>query len=148
MRHRRDTQKFGRTSPHRQMMLASLVCSLIERGRIRTTLEKAKAARSLADRMLTLGKKGTLHHRRLALATLRREDIVRKLFSDVAPRSVQRNGGYTRFVRLGQRLGDAAEIAILEWVDQGPATIEPDGKGKAGQAQVKPVTEKEKAAAK
>ena len=118
MRHRNKTLKLGRKTQHRHLMLANLVCSLIERGRVLTTVQKAKAARSLADKMITFAKKGTLHHRRLAISRLRQEKIVRKLFSDVAPRSSQRNGGYTRIIRLGNRVGDAGSTAYLEWVDQ------------------------------
>jgi large subunit ribosomal protein L17 len=118
MRHRNKTLKLGRKSQHRHLMLANLVCSLIQSGRVQTTVEKAKAARSLADKMVTLAKKGTLHHRRLAISRLRQEEVVQKLFTDVGPRSAQRNGGYTRIIRLGQRIGDAASCAYLEWVDQ------------------------------
>jgi len=131
MRHRNKTLKLGRKTQHRHLMLANLVCSLIECGRVRTTVEKAKAARSIADRMLTLAKKGSLHHRRLAVSVLHQEKIVRKLFAEVAPRSAQRNGGYTRIIRLGRRIGDAASIAFLEWVDRAPVTSQPsDGKDK------------------
>jgi large subunit ribosomal protein L17 len=121
MRHRHKTLKLGRKTQHRHLMLANMVCSLIQKGRIKTTVEKAKAARSLADRVLTLAKKGTVHHRRLAIAALHQTEAVKKLFKEVAPRSSQRNGGYTRIIRLGTRIGDAASIAYLEWVDQAPA---------------------------
>ncbi len=122
MRHRNKTLKLGRKTQHRHLMLANLVCSLIQHGRVRTTLQKAKAARSIADKMVTLAKKGTLHHRRQAISSLRQKDIVKKLFTDVAPRSLQRNGGYTRVVRLGTRIGDAASMVYLEWVDQAVTT--------------------------
>ncbi len=143
MRHRNSTPKLGRTTQHRELMLANLVCSLILRGRVRTTLQKAKVARSLADRMVTLGKKGGLHHRRLALATLRQESIVKKLFAEVAPRAAQRNGGYTRVMRIGQRIGDAGMAAYLEWTDDAvvaaPADQEASPKGKSkGSAAEKP----------
>ena len=121
MRHRNKTLKLGRKTQHRNLMLANLVCSLIQRGRVHTTVQKAKAARSLADKMVTLAKGGTLHDRRLAISRLRQENAVKKLFSEIAPRSAQRNGGYTRIVRSGQRIGDAGSTAYLEWVDQGPA---------------------------
>ena len=99
-------------------MLASMVCSLIKFNRITTTVAKAKAARSVAEKMVTLGKKGTLHDRRLASARLYQdEDACRILFNDVAPLFKSRNGGYTRIVRLNQRQGDAAQLAILEWVE-------------------------------
>ena len=98
-------------------MLANLVCSLIEHKRVTTTLAKAKAARSVAEKMVTLGKKGTLHARRLAVARLHQEDVAKTLFKDIAPAFKDRQGGYTRIVRLNQRQGDAAQRAILEWVD-------------------------------
>jgi large subunit ribosomal protein L17 len=99
------------------MMLANLVCSLIKHRRITTTLAKAKAARPLAEKMVTLGKSGTIHHRRLAAARLHQEDAVKILFNEIAPTHKTRPGGYTRIIRLNQRQGDAAEKAILEWVD-------------------------------
>ncbi len=117
MRHRNKTLKLGRKTQHRHLMLSNLVCSLILKGQVQTTVEKARAARSLADKMITLAKKGTLHHRRQAIATLRQESVVRKLFTEVAPQSAQRNGGYTRIIRLGRRIGDAASMSILEWTD-------------------------------
>lgn len=119
MRHRKRNAKLGRKGDHRNAMLANLVCSLILHRRVTTTLAKAKAARPVAEKMLTLGKKGTLHHRRLAVARLHQEDAVRLLFNELAPLHKDRPGGYTRIVRLGQRQGDAARMAILEWVDEG-----------------------------
>ena len=140
MRHRKRTAKLGRTGQHRNAMLANLVCSLIKRKRVATTLAKANAARSVAEKMLTLGKAGTIHARRLAAARLRHpartlhkskaereawrqnQDVVRILFEDLAPGFKERNGGYTRIIKLGQRQGDAAQRAILEWVEfSGPA---------------------------
>jgi large subunit ribosomal protein L17 len=117
MRHQKKTIKLGRTSEHRKALLANQVCSLIEHQRIRTTLAKAKAARPLAEKMVTLGKKGSLHARRTAFAVLRQKTAVKKLFDEIAPRTADRHGGYTRIVRLGQRKSDAAPIAYLEWVD-------------------------------
>lgn len=117
MRHRKRTAKLGRTSSHRNAMLANLVCSLILHKRITTTLAKARAARSVAEKMVTLGKSGTLHHRRLAAARLHREDAVKILFNEIAPSQKSRPGGYTRIIKLHRRQGDAAEEAILEWVD-------------------------------
>ena len=117
MRHRKRTVKLGRTSAHRKELLANLVCALIEHKRIRTTVAKAKAARPLAEKMVTLGKKGTLAHRRRAIATLRRPEVVRELFDRIAPVFADRPGGYTRIVRLGTRSSDGAEMAILEWVE-------------------------------
>jgi large subunit ribosomal protein L17 len=98
-------------------MLTNLVCSLIKHKRVTTTLAKAKAARSVAEKMVTLGKSGTLHDRRLASARLHQEDVVKILFSEIAPAQKERRGGYTRIVKLSQRQGDASQEAILEWVD-------------------------------
>src|SRR5258705_11737216 len=119
MRHLKRTAKLGRTSSHRTAMLANMVCSLIKEKRIKTTLAKAKAARSVAEKMVTLGKSGTLHDRRLAAARLHQEDAVRILFNEIAPSQKDRSGGYTRIVKMLPRQGDAADIAILEWVDLG-----------------------------
>lgn len=118
MRHRQNTLKLGRTSQHRDSMLANLVGSLIRHEQVRTTLMRAKAARPVAEKMVTLGKRGTLHHRRLAIAALHEADLVRKLFSEIAPRFSKRAGGYTRILKLGPRLGDAAPTALLEWVER------------------------------
>ena len=117
MRHQKKTIKLGRTAEHRKALLANQVCSLIEHQRIKTTLAKAKAVRPLAERMVTLGKHGSIHARRTALATLRQKDAVKKLFNDIAPRSADRNGGYTRIVKLGQRKSDSAPMAFIEWID-------------------------------
>jgi len=117
MRHRKRTAKLGRQFEHRNAMLANLVCSLIKHRRIQTTLAKAKAARSVAEKMVTLGKNGSIHDRRLAASRLHQEDAVRILFNEIAPTQKERSGGYTRIIRLNQRQGDAAELAILEWVD-------------------------------
>jgi large subunit ribosomal protein L17 len=118
MRHLKRTAKLGRTGQHRNRMLANLVCSLIKHRRVTTTLAKAKAARSVAEKMITLGKAGTLHDRRLASARLHQDEAaVKVLFNDIAPTQKDRHGGYTRIVRLGQRNGDAAQLAILEFVD-------------------------------
>src|SRR5206468_7087742 len=117
MRHLKRTAKLGRTGEHRNAMLANLVCSLIKHKRIRTTLAKAKAARSVAEKVVTLGKAGTLHDRRLASSRLHQdEEAVKILFNDIAPTQKERHGGYTRIIRLHQRQGDAAEIVILEFV--------------------------------
>jgi large subunit ribosomal protein L17 len=133
MRHRKRTAKLGMKSQHRRSTLANLVCSLIEHSRITTTIAKAKVARRYADKMVTLAKKGTLHHRREALAFLRHKPAVAKLFAEIGKRHGDRNGGYTRIVRVGQRLGDAAEIAILEWTNTVTATPEPGKDKKAEQ---------------
>jgi large subunit ribosomal protein L17 len=135
MRHLKHTAKLGRTGSHRNAMLANLVCSLIQHKRVTTTLAKARAARSVADKIITLGKQGTLHARRLAAARLRQQprslhrrkadreawrrqrDVVRIVFEELAPTFKDRPGGYTRIVKLGQRPGDASQRAILEWVE-------------------------------
>ena len=120
MRHQNKTIKLGRTAEHRKAMLANQVCSLIEHERIKTTLAKAKAVRPLAEKMVTLGKTGSLHARRTALAVLRQKNAVKKLFDNIAPRSAERKGGYTRIIRLGQRKSDSALVAFIEWVDAAP----------------------------
>jgi large subunit ribosomal protein L17 len=117
MRHLKRTAKLGRTGEHRNAMLANLVCSLIIHKRVTTTLAKAKAARSVAEKMVSLGKSGSIHDRRLASARLHRDDVVKVLFDEIAPAQKERRGGYTRIVRLNQRRGDASERAILEWVE-------------------------------
>ena len=141
MRHQKKTIKLGRTAEHRKALLANQVCSLIEHQRIKTTLAKAKAVRPLAERMVTLGKKGSIHARRTAFATLRQKNAVRKLFDDIAPRSAERNGGYTRIVKLGQRKSDSAAMAFIEWVDAAQLVEEKaaeDKKAKRKQAEPKP----------
>ena len=117
MRHQKKTRKLGRTSQHRDAMLANLVASLIIHKRVKTTLAKAKAARPLAEKLVTLGKGGTLHDRRLAVAKIGQIDAVAKLFKEIAPGFKDRKGGYTRILKLGPRQSDSAPIAFLEWVD-------------------------------
>ncbi len=122
MRHKRNTVKLGRSQAHRDALLANQVISLIEHSRIKTTLAKAKAVRPFAEKLVTIGRKNSLHARRLALAYLHHnQSAVRDLFEKVAPRTVGRNGGYTRIIKLGQRHSDASEMAYLEWVDQAHA---------------------------
>ena len=116
MRHRVHTFKIGRTGAHRTAMLANMVCSLIEHGQITTSLVKAREARRVAEKMVTLGKKGDLHHRRLAISTLRKADMVAKLFAEIAPAYEGRQGGYTSIIKLGKRRGDACEMCILKFV--------------------------------
>ena len=118
MRHRVDTFKIGRTGAHRRSMLANMVSSLFMNGEIRTTLVKAKEARRFAERLITLGKKADLHHRRLAAARLRDKDAVKKLFNEIAPSYAGRDGGYTRIYKLGIRIGDGAEMCILQMVSE------------------------------
>ena len=142
MRHQKKTIKLGRTAEHRKALLANQVCSLIEHQRIKTTLAKAKAVRPLAERMVTLGKNGSIHARRTALATLRQKNVVKKLFDDIAPRSAERSGGYTRIVKLGQRRSDSAPMAFIEWVDMAEvveATPSEEKKGKQKKADAKPI---------
>lgn len=117
MRHQRKGRSLGRDSAHRKALYANLTGELVEHGRITTTLAKAKEVRPVAEKMVTLGKRGDLHARRQAKAFLRSGDVVHALFADVAPKFAERNGGYTRIVKLGPRPGDNAEMAILEWVD-------------------------------
>lgn len=114
MRHRKAGYKLGRNPAHRRATLRNLVTNVIERERVQTTLTRAKAARPLVERMITLGKRDSLHARRQAGAFLMTPDATRKLFATIAPRFAQRNGGYTRIVRTGFRVGDGAEVAILE----------------------------------
>jgi large subunit ribosomal protein L17 len=118
MRHRKYTFKIGRDGAHRSAMLANMVCSLFECGEIRTTLTKAKEARRFAEKMITYGKKGDLHHRRLAIAKLRDKQAVKVLFDEISPRYLERDGGYTRIIRLGTRIGDAAEMCLLQLVEE------------------------------
>ena len=125
MRHRRSGKKLGRDSAHRKALYSNLAGALIEHGRIKTTEAKAKAVKPFAEQMITLGKRGDLHARRLALAELRFQDVVHQLFADVAPRFADRPGGYTRIVKLGPRNGDAAEMVYLELVDYQPAGTAP-----------------------
>lgn len=117
MRHRVNKVKFGRRGAHRESMLANLVCSLINERRIKTTLTKAKVTASLAEKMVTLGKKGTLAARRQAVSKLKQESAVKVLFDEIAPGFSGRAGGYTRITKLGPRMSDASEMAILEWVE-------------------------------
>ena len=117
MRHRRNTTKLKRTASHRRALLANLACSLIDHGKIRTTLGKAKALRPVAEKLVTLAKRNDLHSRRLAIAFLHQKEIVKKLFAEVAPAASTRQGGYCRITKLGPRTSDAAPMAIIEWVD-------------------------------
>ena len=118
MRHRRNTTKLKRSASHRRSLLANLACSLIEHGKIKTTLGKAKALRPVAEKLITLAKRDDLHSRRLAIAFLHQKETVKKLFSEVAPASKDRQGGYCRITKLGPRTSDAAPMAIIEWVDR------------------------------
>jgi large subunit ribosomal protein L17 len=120
VRHHRSGKKLGRDSAHRKALYANLACSLIEHGRIKTTEAKAKAVKPFAEQMITLGKRGDLHARRLALSELRSQDAVHRLFAEVAPRFAERPGGYSRIVKLAPRPGDSADMVYLELVDYEP----------------------------
>jgi large subunit ribosomal protein L17 len=121
MRHARSGKKLGRDPAHRKALYSNLAGALIEHGRIRTTEAKAKAVKPIAEKMITLGRRGDITARRQAVAFLRSKDVVHKLFTDVAPRFADRPGGYARIVKLGPRQGDAAEMVYLELVDHQPA---------------------------
>jgi large subunit ribosomal protein L17 len=120
VRHHRAGKKLGRDAAHRKALYANLAAALIQHGRVRTTVTKAKAVKPFAEQMISLGKRGDLHARRQALAELRDPDAVATLFDAVAPRFADRPGGYARVVKLGPRLGDSAEMAYLELVDYVP----------------------------
>ena len=131
MRHLKRNAKLGRKGAHRNAMLANMVCSLITHKRVTTTLAKAKAVRPVAEKMVTLGKKGSIHHRRLAVARLHQEGAVKTLFTEIAPQFESRQGGYTRIIKLGDRRGDASPMAIIEFVESGAPASATGGKGKA-----------------
>ncbi len=117
MRHRKSGSHLGRSPAHRKAMFRNMVTSLLDRERIETTDAKAKQIRRLADRMITLGKRGDLHARRQALSVIRSREVAAKLFSELAERYKDRPGGYTRVMKRGARAGDAAEVSIVELVD-------------------------------
>lgn len=148
MRHQRKTVKLGRKEGHRKSLLSNLAVSLIEHNRIKTTLAKAKALRPLAEKLVTIGKKNTIHARRTAKAVLRQDEAVTKLFAEIAPRAANRKGGYTRIIKLPQRLSDAAEVAFIEWVDAPvlveTATPEPKPAKKAAAKKSEPKAEAKK----
>ena len=132
MRHQRKTAKLGRTQGHRDALLSNLAVSLIEHGRIKTTIAKAKALRPFVEKLVTKGKAGSLHSRRMALADLRHnEDAVTKLFTEIGPINAERKGGYTRIIKIGQRRSDASEMAFIEWVDLPAAATAPAKEEKA-----------------
>ncbi|MBU6302780.1 MAG: 50S ribosomal protein L17 [Verrucomicrobia bacterium] len=124
MRHRQKTAKLQRTASHRRALLANMACSLIEYGSIRTTLAKAKALKPVAEKLVTLARKDSLHARRTAVAFLRQKDSVKRLFENVVPLAAGRQGGYTRIVKLGFRRSDAAPMAIISWVDLPGAQVQ------------------------
>jgi large subunit ribosomal protein L17 len=137
MRHQRSGKKLGRDSAHRKALYANLTASLIEHGRIKTTETKAKAVRPVAEKMITLGREGSIHARRQALAYLRTQEVVHKLFSEVAPRFRDRPGGYTRVVKLGPRQGDSAPMAYLEFVDFVPGGEEHEGESTSSRGRLR-----------
>ncbi len=125
------TRKLGRTTAHRKAMLRGLVTLLLENGKVETTLTRAKEVRSVAEKMITLGKKNTLASRRSALAYITKEDVVTKLFNEIAPKYESRNGGYTQIFKMGPRRGDAAEMAIIKLVDEAVAETAKEEKAEA-----------------
>ncbi|HEY0417608.1 MAG TPA: 50S ribosomal protein L17 [Gaiellaceae bacterium] len=160
MRHARTGKKLGRDAAHRKALYSNLAGALIEHGRIKTTVTKAKAVKPLAEQMITLGRRGDLHARRQATSFLRSRDVVHKLFAEVAPLFSDRPGGYTRIVKIGPRAGDSAEMAYLELVDEEfvarereartpePAAVaaEPEAADEEPEAEEEPVAEEEPAA--
>lgn len=144
MRHLKSGSKLGKQPAHRRAVLRNLVTNLIEKERIHTTLLRAKTARPLAERMITLGKRDSLHTRRQAAAFLMTSVATKKLFADLAPRFADRSGGYTRIIHSGWRMGDGAELAIIEFL--GSELKKKEKKGKRAAAKEEP-EEKEEAAA-
>ncbi len=131
MRHRKHSNQLGVKKEHRDALLANLSTALITRGRIQTTLKKAKALRPFVEKVITLAKKGTLHSRRMAIARVRDTDAVHLLFDEKAEQFAERNGGYTRIYKLGTRRGDAAEMALIELIDADDQGYEKKPKSKA-----------------
>ena len=110
------SRKLGRTSDHRKAMLRAMVTFLLENGKIETTVTRAKEVRAMAEKMITLGKDNTLHAKRQVLAYVTKEDVAKKLFDEIAPKYAEKNGGYTKIIKIGPRRGDSAEMAIIELV--------------------------------
>jgi large subunit ribosomal protein L17 len=146
MRHRVAGKKLGRKTAHRMMMFRNMVTSLLDKERIRTTLDRAKAVRPIAERIITLGKRESLHARRQALAFVKDPAVVSKLFDTIAPRFSQRPGGYTRIIRMGFRDGDGAQMAIIELIGSEfkPAKKESKGARKSSKETVSDDEKKEK----
>lgn len=147
MRHRCAGRKLSRHSQHRSLMFRNMLVSLIEHERLKTTLAKAKELRKVAEKIVTLGKKDSLHARRLAFALLRNEDIVKKLFTEIAPRFKDRQGGYTRIYKLGWRAGDAAPLSLIEWVTLSAEEEKKKSPVKKAKEALKKVAPKKKGAA-
>lgn len=139
MNHGVKGRKLGRTASHRKAMLANMAASLLIHRQIKTTEAKAKEVRRLVERLITYGKKNTTHHRRLAFAVLRQKDVVKSLFEEIAPIYAERQGGYTRIYKLGQRPNDAAKVVLLELVDAVGVTA---GKKAKPEKQAKPAAKK------
>ncbi|MEM9369807.1 MAG: 50S ribosomal protein L17 [Pseudomonadota bacterium] len=131
MRHARGYRRLNRTHEHRKAMFANMACSLIEHEQIKTTLPKAKELKRIADKLITLAKRGDMHARRQAASQMGQEDVVKKLFDTIGPRYQERSGGYTRVLKAGFRYGDMAPMAIIELVDR-----DPDAKGAADKVRV------------
>jgi large subunit ribosomal protein L17 len=147
MRHLKRNAKLGRKGAHRNAMLANMVCSLIKNKRVTTTLAKAKAVRPVAEKMVTLGKKGSIHHRRLAASRLHQEDAVQILFNEIAPGHQDRPGGYTRIIRLHERRGDAAQMAMIEFVESSSTVEAGDSSDSSSETNVETPTTAEAPAA-
>ncbi len=120
MRHRVKDKKLGRSSSHRDMAIAATVCNLIKRGRVKTTLSKARQTRSMAEKMVTIARDGGIHARRILVSRLRDKTCSGKLIDEIAPRFAERKGGYTRIVKLGPRMSDGSEMVLLEWTESVP----------------------------
>jgi large subunit ribosomal protein L17 len=141
MRHRVSGKKLGRKTAHRVMMFRNMVTSLLDKERIRTTLDRAKAVRPIAERIITLGTRESLHARRQALAFVKDPGVVSKLFDTIAPRFSNRPGGYTRIIRLGFRDGDGAQMAIIELIGSEFKPAKKESKGAKGAKEAKETKE-------
>jgi len=142
MRHRKHSNQLGVKKEHRQALLANLSTALIQHGRIKTTLKKAKALRPFVEKVITLAKKGSLHDRRIAISRVRDVDAVHSLFDEKVEQFEDRNGGYTRIYKIGTRRGDAAEMALIELIDADDEGYSKKGKPKAGKgAALEPTAE-------
>ncbi len=148
MRHAKRVKKLGRTKEHRKAMLANMAASLLANIQIRTTLVKAKEVKKVVEKLITLGKRGDLHARRLAYDVIRDRKLVKKLFDEIAPEFTNRTGGYSRVLKLGRRKGDGAHVAVVELLMKKPVAVEKEkgkkekGKAKEPEAPVKKPKEK------
>lgn len=139
------TRKLGRTTAHRKAMMRGMVTLLLENGQVETTLTRAKEVRSMAEKMITLGKKNTLASRRQALAYITKEEVVTKVFTELAPLYENRNGGYTQIFKLGPRRGDCAEMAIVKLIDYKKPVADKKAEKKAAKAAEKAAKEEAQA---